>query len=363
MSSGFVLGLVLWGFWLLTMAIFFSVDGSFHQYYMTEMAPGLSALVGIGLVVMWQQYRSTGWRGWLLPVALVVTAATQIYMLMSYPSWSRWLSPLIGILTVLVVITLIFLRLRPRLNLSKSMFRGANVVVSAGLLALFVSPAVWAGYSVIYNTESSFPTAGPNAQNNRDDLSGGSRNGTKLAREQMGFDGPAGGFGGFAGGSAQTDPALISYLETHQGNAKFLVATSSSRTADPIILATNKPVMALGGFSGNDPILTTNDLQTLIKNGTVRFFLINSQRGAQRLMDQLPKQHRKISSGRGHASFNFGSADLGGGGFGDVEQNSLSTWVNSHCSAVPTSNWQSSTSNFRTSQGNSQLYDCVSARA
>src|SRR2546429_509362 len=156
MSSGFTLGLVLWGFWLLAMAVFFTLDASFHQYYMTEMAPGLCALVGIGLVVMWQQYRGSGWRGWLLPIALVVTAAAQIYMLTSYPSWSQWLSPLIGILTALVVITLIFLRLRPRLNLSKSAFRVASVTASAGLLALLVAPTVWAGYSVIHNTESSF---------------------------------------------------------------------------------------------------------------------------------------------------------------------------------------------------------------
>ncbi len=158
------LGLVLWGFWLVTMATFFTLDASFHQYYMTEMAPGLCALVGIGLVVMWRQYRSRGWRGWLFPIALLVTAAAQIYMLMSYPSWSQWLSPLIGILTVLVVITLVFLRLKPRLYLSQSAFRVAGAAVSAGLLALLVGPTVWAGYSVVHNTESSFPTAGPTAR-------------------------------------------------------------------------------------------------------------------------------------------------------------------------------------------------------
>jgi hypothetical protein len=41
---------------------------------------------------------------------------------------------------------------------------------------------------------------------------------------------------------------LVSYLEANQGNATYLVATPSSMTADGIILATNKPVMFLGGF-------------------------------------------------------------------------------------------------------------------
>jgi len=357
------LGLVLWGFWLLTMAVFFTVDASFHQYYMTEMAPGLCALVGIGLVVMWKQYRNSGWRGWLLPIALVVTAAAQIYMLTSYPSWSYWLSPLIGILTALVVIALIFLRLRLRLDLSKSAFRVASVVMSAGLLTLFVAPTVWSGYSVIYDTESSFPTAGPNAQSNlggfanaRGSFPGGNGNGENQARGQSGSGSLPGGFGGlagvFGGGSAQADPALISYLEAHQGNAKFLVATPNANMADSIILSTNKPVMAMGGFSGNDPILTTSNLQTLIKDGAVRFFLINSQRGAQRLIGQLPEQYRNFFSGRG-----------GGFNFGGLGRNSLSTWVSSHCNSVPTKDWQSSTGNSAAGFGGSQLYDCASARS
>ena len=60
--------LVFWGMWLLTMGIFFSVAGFFHQYYMTEMAPAIAALFGIGLVVMWQDYR----RWWLERLAPAV---------------------------------------------------------------------------------------------------------------------------------------------------------------------------------------------------------------------------------------------------------------------------------------------------
>ncbi len=346
------LGLVLWGFWLITMAVFFTLEGAFHEYYMTEMAPGLCALVGIGLVVMWQQYRSGDWRGWLLPFALALTAVVQIAMLSSYPTWAQWLSPLIAILTVLALLALLFFRLGPRFNVRAGLatVRVASVALSIGMLALLVAPTVWSGYSVIQNTESSAPTAGPGAQGNP----GGARTGFAAGngRGQGNFNNQqAGAFAGFFGGeSSRVDPALISYLETNQGNAQFLVATPSSNMADGIILATNKPVMAMGGFSGSDPILTNSDLQNVIANGTVRFFLLNSPRATQRLFDQLPEQYRERFGGR------FGG---GGFGFGGQAQSALSTWISNHCSAVPSNEWQGTTRS--TSSG--QLYDCATARS
>src|SRR5438128_1471570 len=109
--------LVFWGMWLLTMGIFFSVAGFFHQYYMTEMAPAIAALFGIGLVTMWQDYRRPGWRGWLLPLALIATVAEQIYILSSYPTWGQWMIPLMVVLCVLAVGVLLCARIAPRLHL------------------------------------------------------------------------------------------------------------------------------------------------------------------------------------------------------------------------------------------------------
>ncbi|GHO84801.1 glycosyltransferase family 39 protein [Dictyobacter formicarum] len=334
------LALVLWGMWLLAMAIFFSVDGSFHQYYMTEMSPGLSAMVGIGVVVMWHAYRGRSWSGWLLPIALGLTAVVQLYMLASYPSWARWLSPIIGVLAVLGIGILVLVRLQPRLNLGLSVPRIAGSAVAIGLLALLIAPTIWSGYSVLRNTESSFPIAGPNAQVDLAFLGAAGNNAAaRTARNNL-----ANAFQGGFGGGGNADPALISYLEAHQGNTKFLVATSSSNTADSIILSTNKPVMALGGFSGGDPILTTSDLQNLIHNGTVRYFWLGSTRGGQFNINQLPEQFRQF--------FN------GAGGFG--RQNQATTWVTSHCSVVAASSWQSSSSN---NQGGNQLYDCATPQS
>jgi 4-amino-4-deoxy-L-arabinose transferase-like glycosyltransferase len=68
--------------------------------------------------------------------------------------------------------------------------------------------------------------------------------------------------------------SLIVYLEAHQGAATYLFATPSAQTAAPCIIATGRPVMTLGGFSGADPILTLDQLRALIRDGQVRYFLV-----------------------------------------------------------------------------------------
>ncbi len=296
--------LVLWGTWLLTMGVFFSVASFFHQYYMTVFAPAIAALFGIGLVTMWRDYRRGGWRGWLLPIAIVVTIAEQIYILTSYPAWGKILIPILAILGVIAVGALVGARVFPRLERKARYLLPA---LSLGILAMMITPTVWATIPVLTSTQADTLTAGPSSTSGSSftigsGQSSGSRQGTN-----------------FGGGQDETtaNSALLKYLEAHQGSAKYLVAVDSSNQADAIILATNKPVMTLGGFSGSDPILTTNQLAALAKSGTIRFFLLNS-------------------------------GGFGGGGQG---QSSLTTWIKQHCKVVTISG----------SSGSTQLYEYTAA--
>src|SRR5579872_3097012 len=289
--------LILWGVWLLTMAVFFSVATFFHQYYLSTFAPAICALFGIGVVVMWQDYRRSGWRGWLLPLALLLTAAGQIHIIMSNPSWGAWLIPVIAIACTVAAVVLFVARLLPWLRFN------TRILVQAlclGLMALMLTSAIWSAIPAIENIADNLPVAGPSQQ----------------------------GVAGGTGGRNTTNTALISYLEAHQGNATYLVAVSSANEADSIILATNKAVMALGGFTGSDPILTTSQLASLVAKGTVRFFLLNGSGGGP------------------------------GGG-----QSSLTSWVTQHCTTVSASQYQSTSTSSGTGGfgGNGQLYDCKSA--
>jgi 4-amino-4-deoxy-L-arabinose transferase-like glycosyltransferase len=263
--------LILWGVWLLTLAAFFSAASFFHQYYLSTLAPAICALFGIGVVVMWRDYRRAGWRGWLLPLALLLTALEQIHIIASNPSWGSWLIPLIAIPCALAAVILIVARLVSRVHFSRRML---VPVVSLALAALLLTSAVWSTIPVLADTTSSLPIAGPTQQ---------------------------GSGGGMGGSSINANTALISYLEAHRGSAKYLVAVVSSSQAESIILATNQPVMALGGFSGSDPILTTSQLAALVKSGAVRSFLLDgsgsgASGGSQSALITWIKQHSTVVS-------------------------------------------------------------------
>jgi 4-amino-4-deoxy-L-arabinose transferase-like glycosyltransferase len=320
------------------MGIFFSVAGFFQAYYTTEMAPAICALFGIGVVVMWQDFKNGGWRGWLLPIAIILTAAEQIYLLHDYPTWSVWMTPCIIVLAAIAVIALLVGRLAPQLR--TSLLRPSFLVsfVGAGVLVLLLAPSVWAAIPVINNTTAFEASAGPSQ------------------RTSFTIGGRTISVASFGGGGGTADPKLVQYLEANQGSTKFLVATASSMTADGIILATNKPVMALGGFSGSDPILTTAQLKALVANGTVRYFLLS----APRTTTTQPSNGSTNPTGSTGRNGGYG----GYGGYG--QQSSVTSWVSHNCTSVPSCQWQSTPSSSTSSGvlcfgrgGANVLFECA----
>jgi len=311
--------LVLWGMWLLTMGIFFSVAGFIHEYYLTVMAPAIAALCGIGLVTMWQDYRRRDWRGWLLPLALIATAAEQVYILTSYPAWGRWMIPLIIVLCVLAVGVLLGARLASRFTSKAKATRFLLPALAIGVVALMLSPTLWAAIPILQGTEGDIPLAGP----------------------MQGSD--------FSiGGRATVDPRLLRYLEENQGKTPVLLATEGM--ADGIILATNKPVIPLAGFSSYP--LTTTELASLVAKGTVRFFLLDQMQIPPQLLDQIHEGAQVIVGGPGN-------------------DQPIATWVRQHCKAVPPSLWQTSSTSSSAGNGpqlntgpnpnDAKLYDCAAA--
>ena len=307
--------LALWGTWLLTMGVFFSVANFFHPYYLTVMAPAVAALFGIGLVTMWRDVSRGGWRGLLLPIALGATAYTQARLLANYPTYGQWLVPLLYVVcaaSATLIVTRLMLGLVSWPSLALRLVRVGTFAVGLAVLSLLVAPAIWGGIPVIEGQAQMLPEAGPS--------------GTGGFGGMRGIGGAVGSVAGLGGAhfgeSSSADQALTSYLVANQGSAKYLVAVQSSNEADSLILATNKPVMALGGFSGSDPILTTDELTSLVRAGVVRFFLVRS------------------------GGFGQPPRALGPGG-----QNGITSWVTQNCTPVSAG----------ASGYGGQLYDCQPA--
>jgi 4-amino-4-deoxy-L-arabinose transferase-like glycosyltransferase len=389
--------LTLWGMWVLTQGVFFSVAGFFHTYYLSMLAPGIAALVGIGAVALWRAFQQGGWLGWLLPITLVATAATQVSLLANYPDYRAWVAPIALGATLIAAAALVWLNVRdmgasqgavalasgqepvvieangdfavermepvalPQFSRYLHLLRlAAPWIVAGAMLALLVAPAAWVAASLSSPSTSNLPVAGPRPTTAFNGPSGagggfagrGSANGRFPGAGGFPGGGPPslGGNGGFAppsgggngtftpptgtggtsGNSAtnlQVNSDLIAYLEARQTAGSYLFATTSSMTASPYIIATGKPVMALGGFSGSDPILTTAQLQALVANGTVRYFLLGG-----------------------------GGGGFGGGGPGG--STSATSWVSNSCSVVSSSEWGGSGSSSQ--RGGQQLYDCAS---
>ena len=310
-------GLLLWGVWFLTEVIFFSLFPPGHRYYLVVLGPPTAALVGVGVLRLWHNYQHPKARGWLLlPIALVMSAAVQAYFLVDYyPDWSRLVTPLVLGLCTLTAGVLLAARLRAQGHINAV----SAVAAVVGTLALLIAPTVWAAASIEQKdlltpneddvVRAQVPIAGPDVSPNRVSIGWHRTEGLRPSNSL----------------SATADPQMVDYLEANRGGARFLMATSNSMLAAPLIIDTGEPVMTLGGFHGSDPILTRTKLASLVDDGDVRFFLL------------------------------WDGSDLPEG-----MQTEVQNWVRGNCARVPSQLWRSTATEVPAymSGFDLNLYDC-----
>jgi 4-amino-4-deoxy-L-arabinose transferase-like glycosyltransferase len=158
--------------------------------------------------------------------------------------------------------------------------------------ALLAGPAAYSLTTVAHPVSGSLVAAGPASAGGAGGFGGGAaptgRTGTApTGQAPTGQTGaaptgqlPTGQIGGSGGpGTSTTDQALVTYLEANQGTATYLVAASGSQTTASIIIATGKPVITIGGFSGGDPAPTLAQFKQLVAEGKVRYLLVGNGGG------------------------------------------------------------------------------------
>ncbi|KEJ04291.1 dolichyl-phosphate-mannose-protein mannosyltransferase [Clostridium botulinum A2B7 92] len=256
------LSLVLWSMWLLPEFIYFSfTKGLFHPYYLTMLAPPISALVGIGVVSMWELYNEEGWKSWILPVALIADGLTQILILSYYYNISHTAKILSTIVAVSCILSSIILAIVNLTKNKKDMLKFKSIkfkksLVTIALMGLLITPLVCSATTILYPMSGTFPSAGLSLMTSKqkDDSNVGNIN------------------------SGNTK--LIEFLKSHKTNEKYLLVTSSTNGyASDIIINTGESVMALGGFFGTDKVIDLDEFKKLVNNGEIRYVMVGGMGG------------------------------------------------------------------------------------
>lgn len=257
--------LILWTSWLIPVYGFFSIASFFHPYYMIMLAPPIAALFGTGvnaLVGLFKNNLRTSWKVYLLPAAIIATAALQSWYVYSYYPWLTW------IILIAAIGFSIGLAILPRGKAFQTLLVG-------GILLIMAAPAWWSLTPTIAAESAMIPTAGPSL----------------LTSSSSGMPGGGGGMG-----NDSVNTKLLNYLKKNQGNAKYLFATSDSTTAAPYIIKTGEAVMAMGGFNGTDPAITLSQFKKLVKNGELKYFYYSGKSGNTEIINWIKKHATKVKT-------------------------------------------------------------------
>jgi 4-amino-4-deoxy-L-arabinose transferase-like glycosyltransferase len=326
--------LLLWGGWLLTCVVFFSMAHFFHSYYMIMLAPALGAVTAGGFDRLWPRSRRASW---LLAASALVTIAFQIFLAQTYRVEGAWiLLPLALFLLGTGLVAWISWQDESDPDGPAAMSaasheaqagiqtpkkasagnrgiqkiqRGAHLCLLAAMLAI---PLAWTMQTATQdNPDVNLPAAYAG------NAGGGPGRG---GPGPGGFPGGAfnpGGFGGPSGANNQ----LIAYLQAHTPSQEYLVAVQSANQGAPIVLATGRPVLYMGGFSGSDPVIDAQGLAQLVAEGRLRYVL-------------------------------GGGGTRGGDG-------SINSWVSKYCKPVHTGSQNGAGQPLRGGGIGGALYDCA----
>ncbi|ABD09706.1 MULTISPECIES: ArnT family glycosyltransferase [Frankia] len=319
---------LLWGGWLLVTGIVFSqMKGIFHAYYTVALAPAVGALVGMGCALLWRHRRH--------PAAAVVSAATMAataawcYTLLNRtPQWHPWIRYAVLVAGIIAALGFLAAIRLPR--------RAALGVATVALVAGLLGPGSYAIATAATPHTGSIPAAGPAGAGfggpgggrffrmGQGGLQAGRQRGFPprgMGRGAQGgpqgggiFPGGAfpgdgqqmpggqGGMPGQAGGGAGTGTTtlgngilggresrgggpggllsavtpsntIVKLLRQNADSYTWVAAAVGSNSAAGYQLATQDPVMPVGGFNGSDPSPTLAQFKQYVAEGKIHYFI------------------------------------------------------------------------------------------
>ncbi|MEU9332950.1 glycosyltransferase family 39 protein [Streptomyces sp. NPDC048290] len=273
---------LLWGGSLLiTMVVFSFMQGIFHEYYVVALAPYLAPLIGMGVVVLWEE-RSRAWVALALAAAATATAVWGYVLLNRTPDYLPWLKWPVLVGGLVAALGLVFVT-----RLGRPLALG---VVGLGAVASLAGPTAYSLSTLDVGHTGSIVTAGPAVEGARGGFGGGgngpnpqgeqtaqgappagafNRNGT--GGPPQGRTGGGGGMGGLLDGAEVGTEAR--QLLADSAGYTWAAAASGAQNAASYQLAAGVPVMAIGGFNSSDPSPTLAQFQRYVADGKIHYYI------------------------------------------------------------------------------------------
>ncbi len=311
--------LLLWLGWLvLTGAVFSFAGGILHPYYTVALAPAIAGSVAIGASQLWlrrNDIRATA----VLSGTLVVTTILSCLLLARTSDWMPWLRPVVAVVGVGAAALLLVVSRLPR-----AMAAG---VVALALAAGLAGPTGYALATASTPHTGAIPSAGPSSGHfpggmppgggpgNSQSGTGSAQSGTPgtqsgnagnqsgTAPGQSGTAGTqsgtmgrqsgtsgnqsthAGGpMGGLLGG-VSVGSNMVAALNDNASDYTWVAAAVGSNSAAAYQLATDNPVMAVGGFNGTDPAPTLAQFKEYVAQHKIHYFIGGAGMGGRRGAD------------------------------------------------------------------------------
>jgi 4-amino-4-deoxy-L-arabinose transferase-like glycosyltransferase len=230
---------LLWGGWLVTLAITFSLTTTINAYYTAALTPAVAAILGAGAAAMWSAERPTAGRRIGLAVITAGTVGYAAWLVASAPAAPAWL--LAAVIAVGAAATVTVLG---SLAVRKASLLAA--ALAAGLIAACLAPAV-ASAALVMRHQGAFDTP------------------FEPAAERQAVDAL------FQRTIAQAKLA-IPPLEAARRGAPYLLATQTAALASVFIYVSGQEALPIGGFTGTIPAPTLPQLQADIRAG--KFHLV-----------------------------------------------------------------------------------------
>ncbi|WP_052433004.1 glycosyltransferase family 39 protein [Streptacidiphilus carbonis] len=326
---------LLWGGSFLFTALTFSyMSGIFHAYYTVALAPSIAALVGMGAEAVRRGRRRPGTAS--VGAAAIAVSAIWAFVLLNrsadFVPAVRWLVLVLGLAAAALFLGNAFVPAAVGIK---------RLMVAAGLAALIsitAGQAAYAADTVSTGHTGSIPSAGPatgmggmgggmpgggktggfggggtggggtpptgtgggtgtgtgapgGSTSRAAGMPGGStggsstvpggtgtRTGTAPSGTERGSMGGGGGGGGLINGTT-VGSAMTALLEKNASDYTWAAATVGSQNAASYQLATQDPVMAIGGFNGTDNSPTLAQFEQYAKEGKIHYFIAASTGG------------------------------------------------------------------------------------